>query len=576
MATVIDSLVMRLGFDSSGFTKGKNEARKGLEELGKSGDGLQKGFSDTAKSLAGFVAVLGGSYAIKQFIRDVTESNAALGRMAQNLGLSANGLSQWGGAATLAGGNAEGLQSTMQMLSKAQTEMMLTGNTALVPYFSMMGQGFSDASGKARSLDDMLLGVSDSVKRMYKDRSTQNNVLLSMGIDQGTANLLLKTRKEVEQYLARSKELGIVTQHQAQTSAELKLRYDELKQSFGSLGRELLETATPALVKLAEWLTNISQWAREHGNFVTGTLGAIAVAVGAMAIAALPISVTVMAIAALAAAIGALYDDFKTWQDGGDALLPWSSWMPSINATIEAVRSLSKAIGWLFDLFIGKPARVLFGIENNAPAVNQTSGKIRQNGQGNAMQAMDLLLKEGLSPMQAAGMAAQFAAESKFNPQAIGDNGDAFGIAQWHPKRQADFAQQFGKPIQQSSFAEQVKFAAWELKNTERNAGNKLSAANSANESGNILSRLFERPAKSNQEAIKRGQLAEGILSQYNSFRNSDRMGGVAKAGNSSQISTNVGEVKVYTAATDAAGIARDLSSSLSYSFAAQANAGME
>ena len=81
--------------------------------------------------------------------------------------------------------------------------------------------------------------------------------------------------------------------------------------------------------------------------------------------------------------------------------------------------------------------------------------------------------KEGgnWTPEQAAGIVANLEAESGFKHTAIGDNGKAFGIGQWHPDRQAKFKQKFGKDIRQSSYQEQLAFVNWELNNNESSAG---------------------------------------------------------------------------------------------------------
>jgi hypothetical protein len=48
-----------------------------------------------------------------------------------------------------------------------------------------------------------------------------------------------------------------------------------------------------------------------------------------------------------------------------------------------------------------------------------------------------------------------------------------------------------------------------------------------------------------------------------------------ANASSSQSSSVQIGEVKVYTAATDAPGIAKDMKQSLEWQFASQANSGL-
>lgn len=113
----------------------------------------------------------------------------------------------------------------------------------------------------------------------------------------------------------------------------------------------------------------------------------------------------------------------------------------------------------------------------------------------NAAKALEFFKQKGWSPEQAAGLVGNLQAESSkdLNPSAVGDGGMAYGIAQWHPDRQANFENQFGKSIRQSTFEEQLAFIQWELENTERKAGSLLRNATSAAEAAIIVDKYYER-----------------------------------------------------------------------------------
>jgi hypothetical protein len=100
----------------------------------------------------------------------------------------------------------------------------------------------------------------------------------------------------------------------------------------------------------------------------------------------------------------------------------------------------------------------------------------------------------GLTLEQASGIVGNLMGESNLDPTAVGDGGLAYGIAQWHPPRQADFERQFGKLITESTFQEQLDFVAWELKNTERRALNALLGERTIAGATAAFMRLFERP----------------------------------------------------------------------------------
>lgn len=87
--------------------------------------------------------------------------------------------------------------------------------------------------------------------------------------------------------------------------------------------------------------------------------------------------------------------------------------------------------------------------------------------------------------------------ESGLNPAAVGDNGAAYGIAQWHPDRQADFAKIMGKDIHGSSVQEQLDFLNYELtKGNEQKAGARFRAAK-GDAAYASFTNDYERPAVS-------------------------------------------------------------------------------
>jgi hypothetical protein len=127
---------------------------------------------------------------------------------------------------------------------------------------------------------------------------------------------------------------------------------------------------------------------------------------------------------------------------------------------------------------------------------------------GDGRSAMEFFQGRGWTAEQAAGIVSNLKRESNLDPSAVGDGGKAYGIAQWHPDRQAQFQKVYGKPITESSLGEQLEFVDWELKNTEKRAGNKLKNAKTAAEAGSIVSQDYERPADKLGEASKRAELA--------------------------------------------------------------------
>lgn len=629
MATIIDSLLVKLGLDSSEFNAGKNKVDKGLKDTGaeadKTGGKLKKtgkdgaeGFENVAKSATKFLALIGGTMAVKRFIEQTVESSAALDRLSQNLSTNVATVSAWSNAAELAGGSADGLQGTMDMLSKSQTELQLTGQSGLIPYFSALGLSLADTQGKAKPVNDLLLELSDRFSKM--DRTTANNMGRMMGLDQGTMQLLLKGRSEVELMIKRQKEYGAVTKQQAEEASRLKVAMTDSRQSFAAFGRELLSAATPAIEKLFSVMADFGAWMGENKEFVNAFLTIIAVGLGAIAAATIPINLTVAAVTGLAAAIALLYQDYQTWKRGGESFIDWSKWEPGFKAAGAGIR-------WLKDLLSDLVYRAIAGADvlsavwdrdwkrvkfaagefmsgngkkygetpppapapTTAPSAAATGSPAPAGGKSTSAQeqaAMAYFQAQGWSREQAAGLAANIKRESAFNAGAVGDNGKAYGIAQWHPDRQAEFQKKFGKPIQGSTLEDQMAFMHYELtQGNERAAGNKLRGTTGAAEAAAAVSSHYERPADQAGEAAKRGQLALAMLGGVPGASQAavgagagqvaqGNLAGAPGAGNRT-VETHIGEVKVYSAATDANGIAKDMGKSLDYLFTSQANYGL-
>jgi len=130
----------------------------------------------------------------------------------------------------------------------------------------------------------------------------------------------------------------------------------------------------------------------------------------------------------------------------------------------------------------------------------------------NAKEAVDFFIQKGWTPEQSAGIVGNLQAESgkDLNIKAIGDNGKAFGVAQWHPDRQANFKKEFGKDIRDSSLKEQLEFVNLELNTTESNAGKQLRGAKTAGEAATIVDKSYER--SSGQHTDKRISNANTLL----------------------------------------------------------------
>ena len=164
------------------------------------------------------------------------------------------------------------------------------------------------------------------------------------------------------------------------------------------------------------------------------------------------------------------------------------------------------------DWALGKGAIILRAPESvsaPAPATPVTGGGTRAE---RIDQAISFFQNQGWSRAQSIGIVANLDAESAMDHNNYQDSGGpGYGLAQWENPRQRDFAAWAGKDIHGSSFEEQLRFIQYELTHSESAAGNALRGADTPGEAASIVTRLYERPADSAGEAVRRAQRAEDM-----------------------------------------------------------------
>jgi peptidoglycan hydrolase-like protein with peptidoglycan-binding domain len=117
----------------------------------------------------------------------------------------------------------------------------------------------------------------------------------------------------------------------------------------------------------------------------------------------------------------------------------------------------------------------------------------------NADTAMNFFISKGWTADQAAGIVGNLQAESGANlkTNAVGDEGQAYGIAQWHPDRAQQFAKVTGKDIQGSSLEDQLAFVQWELTHTESKAGDRIKSCETSQDAAAAMDAYYERSSGS-------------------------------------------------------------------------------
>lgn len=184
----------------------------------------------------------------------------------------------------------------------------------------------------------------------------------------------------------------------------------------------------------------------------------------------------------------------------------------AVNAMPGSLSMQQAIAAWAGEAAKGATTGGAGGVGGTAPAGDSGgSRRVTTVSLGGHGPIVDSLMSKGWSQEQAMGIAANLHQESNYDPKAVGDSGKAYGIGQWHPDRQANFKKQFGKDIKGSTLEEQLAFVDWELRNTEKGAGNRLMGATNAGDAASIVSQYYERPADRAGEASRRAAKARGM-----------------------------------------------------------------
>ena len=385
MATVIDTLFLELGIDSGKFGTQAKEAESRLDRMSasfgraeksaaKSSKGLEKQAVQSAKStkqaksltqavgslakgFAAFTALVMGSNALGKLIREGAQANVELDNLSRNIGISRNQLQAWGGMAEMAGGSAEGMKGSLAGLSMGITRLTTMGDTSMVPFFNAFGVALLNADGKARDLDSVMLDLSDRFAKM--DRVQAYNLAKSMGLDDGTINTLMLGRAEMEKMLEMQRNLYRSGEKEIQVSRELTQARGYLNAQWDSLKAMLADALAPVLLKIIKMVSGFVDYLMKHENSLKHVfeglafvLGAVLVPVFIAAAASLlafiaPFAPFILTVGALGAAFLLLYDDYKTWAEGGKSLLDWKFFDNYIKTSKISTDSLGSAFVYL-------------------------------------------------------------------------------------------------------------------------------------------------------------------------------------------------------------------------------------
>ena len=361
MATIIDSLIVQLGLDSKDVEAKAPGVRRRLADLEKDAkktkdttDDLGKSLKQTGAQLGSFLAVLGGTAAVRAFVKDAIDTNTQLYFLSRNLEMNTQKIFAFGAAAQEIGGNKGTLQNFMRTIAGMPGELLIGRMPQLLPLFARLGINFR------QPFDQIMVDLSKRFSGM--DRKVAFSFGMASGIPEDVMNLILQGPGAVQAAIGRTSGFA-PTGKEAASAAQLKRQFTDLELQIVKIGYDILYKATPALEKFLGILQAIGAWSQRHEKIVAiiagvaaalGVVAALGTALGAVAMAwsaltgalmaALPVLAVVAAVIALAGALGLLWNDYKVWSEGGKSYFNWGEFAEGVDVTKEAFKSLAQSI----------------------------------------------------------------------------------------------------------------------------------------------------------------------------------------------------------------------------------------
>lgn len=541
-------------------------------------------------TLAGVVASVG----------KVAQAYEQMGYAAQRAQSSVSGMQGFAYAVSQMGGNAQAAAQSLQNMGN-----FLRSSPGAASFLSRLGIQAQDAHGNLRDTSAIMGDLAAKFRSMpYWQAKASAGVL---GIDENTLQAMMRGLGKFWPEYQRVYKMAGISQEQAtkagaafmQQLRSLGVVLQALRDKVGislmrgvggdiarlralilsnfrrisgaietaarvvlSLGEalmQLLSRGGEIMASLFDWFTHLDRGTRQ---WIVG-LGLLAVAWKVMntAFMATPIGRVI----ALGTAILALYDDYKSWQKGGEHLIPWEKWKPGIDSAMDAITTLKDILSTLwpdvkpylmpladffgrtlvrdFNHFAKMVSLSLLAVDDalhkrwgkskdDLKSIlaeegsyyaatgadikntwNEEGGLIRNAQKKKLMgEAMQTLQSLGVDATHAAAMVGNFVQESSLNPYArnVDQRGNGhYGVEQWDDSRADAILSGTGIDVRRAGLADQLKAAVWEIRNgAEKQGGNGFFGTNGLMQAAHYFAQNIERSGESDDSQGMKNRLS--------------------------------------------------------------------
>lgn len=326
----------------------------------------------TANVIKMGLAVEGAALSVVAFTAKIASGLDNLYWASQRTGATVQGIQSIGYAVSQVGGSVDAARSSLENLSR-----FIRNNPGAEGFLNRLGVQTRDASGNMRDMAAIFTGVGQKLSSMPYYRANQYAQML--GIDENT---LMAMRRGVGQFSAQYSEMVKAIGFNADQAALSSNRFMTSLKSLGEMagmardkiGSNLadglagqidnlrkkiienfpkIEVTITKVIKGILWLGeivgrvafrivdgvgDIIEW---WGKLDAETKTLIEV-IGGLVVAMRILNSTfwmspIGLITGLIVALGLLWEDYKTWEEGGNSLIDWEKWQPAIDKAKDAI-----------------------------------------------------------------------------------------------------------------------------------------------------------------------------------------------------------------------------------------------
>lgn len=335
------------------YAKALSDADDEIEQISESHKKLNAKLEKTVKSVGRFFAVIATATGVKKLIDDVAQANDQLGFLEKQLNTNASTLKAWQGAITAGGGSAQGFNQSVKSLTQGMQAFITMGDTSMIATMNAVGVSMVDAQNNVRRTDDVMLDLADTMSRM----NTGQAYLLGskLGLDEGTIGTLIQGRDALKESVAYQKTLYQSSEQDIKNSRELQKNRALLNSQWESFKTMLANQFIPIAIHLSKVVLGFFEMMQKHQSTIKAVFGGLAILLSVSIIPLLtraltpllgfmkPFAPFIGVVAALGAGFLALYDDYKTWAEGGKSLFDWGALKQFMDENKFSAENLGKA-----------------------------------------------------------------------------------------------------------------------------------------------------------------------------------------------------------------------------------------